>query len=134
MCQDDLVASQPGWHVHLRDQGNACGERGPSRGQLRVRRVHGRLRGHLQAALRAAAATDGVRVQRDAGGRWQQHQRHKHLHRSQRADAAAAALAGGPAITTLVAAATSGARAAGWLLASASGAAASAPRVAALAR
>ena len=91
----------------------------------------------MPAALRAPAAvvsaadSTDVPVRSDACGRWRRQQRHKHLHRSQRADAAAAALA---ASTALVAAATSGACAAGWLLAAASGAAASAPRVAAVAR
>ena len=94
--QDGGVASQPGWHVRLRDDGDACGEREPLRGQPRVRRVYGRLRGRLPAALRAAATTiptsvaaaaiaatssnvADVRVQRDARGRWQRHQRHNHL-------------------------------------------------------
>ena len=140
VCQAGAAASEPGWHVHLRDDGVACSQQQPLRGLLPVRRLHCLLRGRMPAALRAPAAvvsaadSTDVPVRSDACGRWRRQQHHKHLHRSQRADAAAAALAGGPAITTLVAAATSGARAAGWLLASASGAAASAPRVAAVAR
>ena len=120
--QAEAAANQPGWRVHLPDPCNGSCGREPSRGQLRVHRVHGRLRGHLPAALRAPAAVGSaadstdVPVRSDARGRWRQQQRHKHLHRPQRADAAAAALA---ASTTLFAAATSGARAAGWLLAAA---------------
>ena len=140
VCQAGAADSEPGWHVHLRDDGVACSQQQPLRGLLPVRRLHCLLRGRMPAALRAPAAvvsaadSTDVPVRSDACGRWRRQQHHKHLHRSQRADAAAAALAGGPAITTLVAAAAFGARAAGWLLASASGAAASAPRVAAVAR
>ena len=54
--QDGGATGEPGWHVHLRDEGNGSGEREPSRGQLRVRRVHGRLRGPLPAAIGAAVA------------------------------------------------------------------------------
>ena len=94
----------------------------------------------MPAALRAPAAvvsaadSTNVPVRSDACGRWRRHRRHQHLHRPSRADAAAATTAEGPTIPTLVATATFGARAARWLLAAASGAAASAPRVAALAR
>ena len=51
------TASEPGWHLHLRDKGITCRGQECVRGQLRVRRVHGRLRGPLPAALRAATTT-----------------------------------------------------------------------------
>ena len=67
------------------------------------------MRGHLRATLGAtvaSAAAADVLIQRDACGRWQQLQRHNHLHRPSRADAAAATLAAGAAISAAAAAAT----------------------------
>ena len=54
--QVHAAASEPGWHVHVRDDGVACRECECVRGQPRVRRVHGRLRGRLQSAGRTAIA------------------------------------------------------------------------------
>ena len=129
--QDDPAACQPGWHVQLRHDGNACSQRECARGQLRARRVHGRLRGHLPAARRAASATahaTDVRVHLDTRGWWQRHQRFQHLHRPSGTDAAAATTAYGPASPAIPASADVAAVAActaGWLLTAASGAAAS---------
>ena len=98
MRKDGGVACKPRWHVHLRDDGNACSQRGCVRGQLRVRRVHGRVRWPLPAALGAAVASTfsapsyatDVLVQRHAFGQWQQHIYPDHLYRPELADAAAA--------------------------------------------
>ena len=54
--QAGAAASEPGWHVHLRDDGVACSQRQRIRGQLPVRRLHRLLRGRMPAALPAAAA------------------------------------------------------------------------------
>ncbi len=87
--QDGASASELGRHVHVCDVGDAGGEQERLRGPLRVRRVHGRLRGHVPAAVGAANAAD-VRIQRHAWRQWQQHQRDQHVHRPARADAASA--------------------------------------------
>ena len=56
VCQAGAAASEPGWHVHLRDDGVACSQQQPLRGLLPVRRLHCLLRGRMPAALPAAAA------------------------------------------------------------------------------
>ena len=56
VCQAGAADSEPGWHVHLRDDGVACSQQQPLRGLLPVRRLHCLLRGRMPAALPAAAA------------------------------------------------------------------------------
>ena len=67
------------------------------------------------ATFAAAAAAD-VLVQRDAGGRWRGLERHHHLRRPARADAAAAPCAANITSAPIALVAASGARAAGRLL------------------
>ena len=71
--EDGASASECRQHIHLRDDGDAGGGRGPLRGQLRVRRVHGRLRGHVCAAVGAGLEEDQAqpgdkRAQPSSGG------------------------------------------------------------------